>query len=452
MRILIVLCMLILPKCLIAQQDKALEFTLLEAIQYAVINNPQLKSTQLEEKNNLLKIKEVKASALPQLDASGTATDNYHIATQILPGEILGQPGTIVPVKFGTRFIYGGAVQLSQAIYNPSLSIGIRAAQQSQGLYQLQTFKSTEDLIYNVVNLFMQVQMIEKQRELLSGNIGRSEKLLEITNAQFKEGIAKKVDVEQLKVNFTNLRTQLSNTNNSRNQLLNNLKILMNIQVSQPIVLKNVDDTSSNNPANIPISQDLMLDANTDLGILDKQIQLQLLNTKNIKAGYLPTLSLSANFARQWQSNKLFDNDKTVAFNAGYYAFRLSIPIFDGFAKKYRIAQSETALRQIQYNKEYATNNIRNQFQTASDNMQQNQIVLVSQQENMKVAEDLYNVANLSYTEGITGLSELINAENGLREAQSQYLTAMLQMNLDKLELMKTSGQLSQLIRTSPIK
>ncbi|MBS1644830.1 MAG: TolC family protein [Bacteroidetes bacterium] len=84
--------------------------------------------------------------------------------------------------------------------------------------------------------------------------------------------------------------------------------------------------------------------------------------------------------------------------------------------------------------------------------MNQNEKVAQAQEQNMKVAEELYNVAKLSFTEGISPLSELINAENSLREAQTQYLTASLQMNLAELETMKTSGQLSQLINNTSFK
>ena len=127
----------------------------------------------------------------------------------------------------------------------------------------------------------------------------------------------------------------------------------------------------------------------------------------------------------------------------------VSIPIFDGFSKRNKIAQSRIAEKQLEINKQYLAKNIENQFKTASDNLNQNQKVLQAQAQNMKLAEDLYNVAKLSYTEGVSALSELINAENGLREAQSQYLTAMLRMNLAELETMKTSGQLSELIKVT---
>jgi len=419
-----------------------LTLSLSEAVNLAVKQNQQLKSIQLDEEINKYKIKEIKSSALPQVTGDGTYNDNFSRPSQILPGEVFGQPGTKVAVQFGTRYSMGATAQLSQKIFDPSLNTGLRAAKAGQGYYELSTFKNKEDLIYNVVNVYMQLEMTEKQKELIEGNIGRMKKLVEITDAQYKEGIIKKVDVDQLKVNYTNLRTQLSTTKNTYTQLLNNLKILMNEDVYRPVVITNQIGAEP-----IPVTEQLFLKDNTDLALIDYQILLQELNTKNIKAGYMPSLSAFANYGWQGQTDNLFKSGATQGFTSGTWGLKLTIPIFDGFAKRNKIAQSNLQIKQMKMNKEYLTGKITNDFVNAKNDLDQNKEVLSAQAENMKVAEELYNVAKLSYTEGISPLSELINAENGLKEAQTQYLTAMLQMNLAELDLMKSSGQLSKVIK-----
>ena len=432
---------LFLASAAFAQQPDTLQLSLVEAINLAVQQNPQLKSVRLDEEINRAKVQEVRASALPQVTGDASFNDNFMRASQILPGEVFGKPGESIAVKFGTRFQMGATAQVSQALFNPALRIGLKAARESQGMYELQTFKSKEDLIYNVVNLYTQLQMIEKQTELVEGNLDRTQRLIDITSAQYKEGIIKKVDVEQLKVNYTNLTTQLSNTENTRTQLLNNLKTLMNVDSEQPIALTSVG------VAPIQVSQQLDLSQNTDLALVDYQRKLQDLNTASIRAGYLPTLSLIANMGYQSQTNDLFNSVATQGFGAGLYGFRLSIPIFDGFARKSKITQSQYQGRQLELNRKYLMRNVENQFTNARNTVIQNGKVLVAQQENMKLAEALYDVAKLSYTEGVSPLSELINAENGLKEAQNQYLTAMLQINLAELDLMQSSGQLTQIIK-----
>jgi len=423
------------------QTPDTLRFTLVEAITYAVENNLQLKRVQLNEEGNRFKIKELKSSALPQINGTGAATDNFKRGSQLLPGDLMGQPGTTIPVQFGTRFNYGSTVQLSQTIYNPSLRTGLQAAKESQALYQLQTFASKEELVYNLVDAYMQLQMSQKQKKLIEGNLERTAKLREITNEQFKEGIVKKVDVDQIGVNYINLETQLSNTINTISQLLNSIKLLMNVDVEQPIAITGAGTKP------LPVTKQLYLNANTELSIAEQQIQLQQLNTENIKASYLPTVSLGANYGRQWQTNELLKSSATTGMSSGSYSLNVSIPLFDGNAKRHKIAQSNIALKQLQLDKESLTKSIKNEFQTALNTLNQNQRVLQAQLQNMRVAEDLYNVARLSYTEGITPLTELINAENSLREAQSQYLTAMLQTNLSELNMMRSSGQLSQLLQ-----
>ncbi len=432
---------LLLASAAFAQQTDTLRLSLVEAVNLAIQQNPQLQSTQLDEEINRAKVQEVKASALPQVNGDASFTDNFLRASQILPGEVFGRPGESIAVKFGTRYQMGANAQVSQTLYNPSLNIGLKAAKTSQGLYELQTFKSKEDLIYNVINLYMQLQMIEKQTELVENNLERTQRLIDITSAQFKEGIIKKVDVDQLKVNYTNLTTQLSNSANTRVQLLNNLKTLMNVDSEQPIAITVVGVEP------IPVSQQLDLSANTDLALIDYQRKLQDLNTASIQAGYLPSLSLIANLGYQAQTNELFDNAATKGFASGLYGLKLNIPIFDGFSRKSKITQSQYQSRQLELNRKYLMRNVENQFVNARNNVQQNRKVLSAQEENMKLAEELYNVAKLSYTEGISPLSELINAENGLKEAQTQYLTAMLQINLSELDLMQSSGQLTQIIK-----
>jgi len=423
-----------------------LTLSLTEAIQLAVKQNPQLQSVQVDEEINRYKIKEVKSSALPQVNVNASYNDNYLLGAQLLPAEFFGgAPGTYQKVQFGTRYNMNATGQLTQKLFDASFMTAVKAAKESQGYYELSSFKSKEELIYQVVNLYMQVQMTEKQMELVNGNIERMKILLEITTAQFKEGIIKKVDLDQLKVNNTNLKTQLSNSANSYSQLMNNLKTTIGISVYVPLSIR---DTVGSE-ANLPVSNTLMLNQNTELNLLNYQIRLQQLNTENIRAGYKPTLSAFLNYGKQAQTNMLFKGSKYTKFGSGVWGLQLAIPVFDGFARRNKIVQSNLKVKQMELNKTYLVSNINSDFVNASNNLAHNRKVLNAQQENMQLAEELYKVAKLSYTEGITPLSELINAENGLKEAQTQYLTALLQINIAQLDQMKTSGQLSKIIRES---
>ena len=140
--------------------------TLEECVVYAIDHNPNLKSVQLDEEINVARIKEIKGGALPQINANGRYSNNFALAEQLLPGEIVGgEPGTTVPVTFGVANMLTGQIEVNQVIFNKSLITGMKAAQASQDLIALNTFATKEELIYNIAQSYLQLQINQEQTQ-----------------------------------------------------------------------------------------------------------------------------------------------------------------------------------------------------------------------------------------------------------------------------------------------
>src|SRR5438874_12131524 len=80
------------------------EFSVRDAVAYAAKNNLQVRNAlidvQIQEETN----REITGSAYPQIDATASGLDYLAIPTNLLPGELAGQPrGTYIAVKFGTK-------------------------------------------------------------------------------------------------------------------------------------------------------------------------------------------------------------------------------------------------------------------------------------------------------------------------------------------------------------
>ncbi len=54
----------------------------------------------------------------------------------------------------------------------------------------------------------------------------------------------------------------------------------------------------------------------------------------------------------------------------------------------------------------------------------------------------MYNQSQLQYKEGVATLSDLLNSETELRNAQNNYINALVQLKLAALELKKAGGNL----------
>jgi outer membrane protein len=67
---------------------------------------------------------------------------------------------------------------------------------------------------------------------------------------------------------------------------------------------------------------------------------------------------------------------------------------------------------------------------------------LGNQKENMLLAEEIYNTARIKYKEGVGSSLEIMNAESALKEAQTNYFTALYEVIASRVDLQKALGQI----------
>src|ERR1044072_1967948 len=107
------------------------QMTLQQCIQYGLSNNTGVLKSQLENQRSLEKKGETRSAYLPQVNASVSAIDNLKLQTMILPGQFIGQPGTKVPVQFGTKYNITGSLDATQVLYNQQLIGSMKITAQS---------------------------------------------------------------------------------------------------------------------------------------------------------------------------------------------------------------------------------------------------------------------------------------------------------------------------------
>jgi len=427
------------------EQSDTLYLNVEQTIILAVQNNPDLRRVKMASYLLEQQIKGAKSSGLPQVNGSAGFTDNFSIAQQLLPGEVFGQTGQI-PVQFGVRYGLNAGVEVSQLIYSREFKTNLKKLDATKEVITLQTLSTMEDLVYNVAQLYIQYQTTVEQEKLLDANIERINKLIVTSNAQYQNGIIKKLDVDQIKVNRTNLITEKSNLSIALEQQLNYLRFYLDLEQETQIVLTEKMD----NTKRYPLSEELLLQENITFQILQNQLKLTKMDDDVVKAGYYPTLSAFAQYNYTGQANKFnLKSDNYSGFGSGLWGINLSIPLFDGFQKKHQVAENQIKYQQELLDLETLKNATELDYYNAITHIRQNEKLIAMQVENMELATTVYEITKLSYQEGVAPLTELLNAETGLKEAQSQYLTALINFKLAELDHIKASGQLAQLLKSN---
>lgn len=417
------------------------------ALRYAVDHHSSIQKANLEVQKGRQLVRESLSTGLPQVSASGTIINNLAIRTSFVPAEFFGgQAGEFARVQFGTNWNANAGIQLQQLAFSKEWLLGLRATMELSDFYNLMLEKSKEDVVYEVAKLYYQIQLSRTQRGILNANLDQIKGLITVTQRQFENGFAKKIDVDRLSVQRSNLETQLANLDLQIQQLEQTLKFSMQMPLETAIVLTDTIREATFQEVDPTMIQPTY-QQKSDLLILKKQQQLYQLDERRWKAGYFPSLALFANYTYEWQANKLGDFTKGNNWtDFSQIGLSLNIPIFDGFFKDSKIQTAR--LNGFQVSRDYSLVALGYQLkhEAAVTSLRSNLNTLKSVEQNRQVAEEVYRVAQSRFREGVAPITELLDAESSMRQAQTNYITTLAQIKLAEIDLLNANGQLLKLI------
>lgn len=420
--------------------QKTHQLSLKESLDYGLNHHLSMQIS----KNNVLKSKELAreslAGYLPQVNVSGGFDNNLKLPQTIIPENTFG-PGTPEQrISFGSQFNSTLTAQVDQKIYDQSLISGLKARQPNIDLAKMIAEQTRENVIYNIASAYFQILVAQKQLELLKENKKRFDKILEVTQLQVQQGVAKKVDIKQVQVNLNNINSQISVVENNVELAKNTLKNNMGINQNDSIYL--IDSSRWLNQApSIKPTPTFDYQSNTNFKIQSIQIDLLKIQRRMIHDQIYPSLSLYARYGANG-----YGNEMSRAFNPLLDFSTIGIKViwspFTGFRRDAQHKQAQLDISNALFNLKLNEDNQYLYFQNAKAQLKRSQITIISNKENMDLATEVYENTSLQYREGIASLSDLLNAELAFREAQNNYIQALLDYYLADLAIQKANGSL----------
>lgn len=425
-----------------AQQNMSLK----DCINYGLQHNMTIKRAGLDLKNNKARVLEGVAAYLPQIQARGAFTDNIKLQTMMLPGEMLGQPaGTFLPVQFGTQYNMNGGIYAQQTIYDQSYISSIKAARESNRIFETQIVKSEEDVIYNISTIFYQAQITAEQKKLIEANLSRVSQLAEVTKVSLDNGFAKQTDYNRLTVNKANLETDLQNVTLGYSQQLMLLKFHMGMPLDENIQL-NIENTPQVQMSLLS-AEKFSAENNSDFKLIQINRGVNKILRNATLAGYVPTISFNMNYNQLYQSNDMKFYQKGAPWTSfSAFGVNMTVPIFDGLHKHWKAQQQKIQLQQLDLDESLLKESLKMQNTNAQNKLATSTASAKAQKSNMELAEEVYKSSQIAYQQGMATMSDLLNAETALKEAQSNYLNALVQLKLAELELLKSSGNIRSIL------
>lgn len=413
---------------------KAQTLTLEQCIDTALLYNRSIRLSEQDINLATEKNKEAKANLIPKL--IGMTDYRYYtdLPYQLMPAAAFGgAEGTYKEVQFGVPQSLNANLQLTVPLYNPLVISAIKTSGLAKELSRIQKLKTDEEVVIEVSNAYYNAQILQNQLAFLDSNIINTNKLVQTTLLLYQQQIAKGTDVDRLKLQLDQLSNQRSTVFSQHQQVLNVLKFLMGKPISDSIEVL-ISGRSV-------INADFPPRITTDMLIIDKKIALSSLELRGLKNSRLPSLGVYGVYG----TNGFGNTGSNSFFNfhpISYVGAQLSIPLFSGTVTRHKMTQKKIEIDKSSILKEQITEktkldriNAEMQYVLANKN-----IATVNVQ--IELAKKIYDNTVLQNKQGMASITDLLMADNALRESQQNYIVALINLRKAELEFKRVTGNL----------
>ncbi len=427
-----------LPFLVIGQLSFAQSLTLSQCIDTAQKQNKNLQIARNNMDASAIKQKEAKANLLPRLTANGDYKYFTNIPYQLLPQSTFNPAapeGQFNEAQFGVPHNITANLQLVIPLYNPQIYGGIEASKVASELTDLQYQKSEEQIFFEIANLYYNAQILQTQITFLDSNLVNANRLLGNLKLLQEQLLTTGTDVGKIELQMSQLSIQKNTAESKQKQVLQALKFTLGIPLEQPFDINYTIAATEETVYDYKLSLDSKL-----IQAQNKLLQTEL-KTLN-KSRYLPTVNLIGSYGTTGFGYDEKPNEFLNFYPLGFAGLQVSYPIFNGTTTLRKVNQKQIELT----NNELKINLIQDQNTMQIANAELERLTMSESIETSKqqiqLAQKIYNNTILQQKQGVASLTEVLLADNALREAQQINVSAIIDYLKADLELKKLTGNL----------
>lgn len=410
-------------------------WTLQQCIDTAQVYNKALQMSRNNIAIGQQKQKEAKANLIPKITANADYRYFTDLPTQLMPASIFGGPaGTFKETQFGVPHNINANLQLTMPLYNPLVFGTMQTAKIATELSDLQLQKTEEQIYFDISNLYYNGQLLLRQLSFIDSNIINTFKLLRNMQLLKEQLMAKGTDVSKVQLQKEQLETQKASVSSKYEQVMNVLKFSMGIPLDQymqiePEILYKISNEYSATPA-------------IDIRLANTQSKLLLSELNTLKKSKLPSVSLFGSYGKTGFGYDKQPNDFLKFYPIGFTGIQISYPLFNGTVTQRKISQKKLEVKNSELQIQIVTEQNAMQTINAKRQMTVAQKSIATNSSQIKLAQTIYEQTILQQKQGTASLTDVLLADTALREAQQNYLSAVVDYLKADLEIKKLTNQL----------
>jgi OMF family outer membrane factor len=417
------------------QTVQAQEWTLENCVDKALANNKLLKIDENNINISKEKQKEVKSNLLPKISAAIDYKYFIDQPTQLMPANAfnpMAPEWQFTAAQFGVPHNINANIQFGMPIYNAKLLNGMETTKIATELRELQFQKSKEDVVLTISNLYYSAQVIRNQIDFMDKNIVNSTKLLDNLKLLKEQKLATGTDVSKIDLQVKQLETSKQLLISKYEQVLNGLRLNMGITNAKFDVVSKVNykELNSYSPKTI-----------TDVKLAETKKKLTDSEIKSLKKEMIPSVMLYGSYGQTGYGYDEKPNEFLDWYPTSFVGLKIDIPVWD-FTRKHKIKQKK--LENDTVDLQIGLLNDKNTIEIDNTKLQIGvaQATIGNTQEQIAIAQKIYDSVLLQQKQEVASLTDVLMADNNLRQAQQSYLTAVIDYLKADLTLKQLTGNI----------
>jgi outer membrane protein TolC len=409
--------------------EDSTRFTVEEMVKFALLNSPMIQVSELDAEIGDRQIKSSLSAWLPQVSANTQWSNNLKLQTQPIGDQL---------ITFGQPYSGNLNFTLDQTIFNRDVFLVSKGS--SLVREQLSQTMETQkiDAVITVARAFYDLLLSIEQIKVFDENIVRQEKQYKDARARFEAGLVDKTDFQRASIGLANIQSQRNRLVTSLEAKYSYLKQVSGYPLDRELTL-HYEYGEMAKRAELDVAPDFILENRVDYRLARTQYSLAELETSYSKWAYIPTVKGFYNYNFLF-FNQNFSGLLDESFPTSAVGLTASIPIFQGGKRSdevrlAKLRQEKSRVSLTDFEKQLNTD-----YESALADYNANYFAWQTLQDNLDLAEEVYNTIKLQYDEGVKAYVDLVVAESELRAAQINNYNALYSVLSSKLELQRAMG------------
>ena len=428
--ILSITTLFLVPISLNAQEPQSMQLTLEQALEIALSESNTIKIADMTVEKTGYAKKGSYASLYPNVNINGSYQRT--LQKQVM---VMDMGGQSMEIKVGRDNNISASATASMPLVNASLWESLKLSGMDLELAVEQARSSKIAMVKQVKQAFYAVLLAQESYNVMSQVYENAQKNYEKTLQRFNVGKASELERLRAQVTMMSAEPNVSSAENAVLLATWQLKAIMGIALDTEVEVVG-DLNNYTDELLTPYVSENDLSNNSSLLQFDIQDRMLESTIRMQKKQYLPTLAASINY-----NYSAMGDDELRWFPSSTAALSLSIPVFDGFQKRYTIKQTKVTRNMLALQREDTERNLRIAIRNFND-----QIALCvknyeAANATVSIAQKSYDISEKMYEVGKATLVELNDAQVALMQAQLTQAQAVYNFMVTKASLDELIGK-----------